>query len=279
MKIETERTKTRWRAVATGCLAGALGLLPAQPAPAEWYVAGFGGISTGGTFSNVTTPKLGQSLVNSVLDPELNNPPATPNDTITQVMDTSDWSLDDSAVFGGKVGYFFNKYGYSWLGLELEGFTTKPNIKQQTVNATQSILYIPAAGQPRQPDGSCGPDPNLNCPTSVTSNTQQPVPATPMRVTTAAANVIVRYPGKIFQPYAGIGLGVFYFDVSAPLSSSYLTPGLNLLGGAKFMITENVGLFAEYKYNRASPRLNDPTFQIQADYSITHIVGGLAWHF
>jgi opacity protein-like surface antigen len=216
-------------------------------------------------------------MVNSVLTPLLFFPPS-PNDTIIQNMETSNWKLDNSVVYGAKAGYFFNKFGYSWLGLEVEGFTTKPNIKQQTVDATQSILYIPAAGQPRNPDGSCGPSP-INCPTSVTSKTQQPVPAASMRVTTAAANVIVRYPGKVFQPYAGIGLGMFWFDVSAPLTSSDLRVGLNLLGGVKFMITENLALFGEYKYNRASPRLNDPIFQIEADYSISHFVGGLAFHF
>ena len=56
-----------------------------------------------------------------------------------------------------------------------------------------------------------------------------------LRVITWGFNVVLRYPGKRFQPYVGAGLGLFFAEVvndfPGPSASEDWVPGLNLLGG------------------------------------------------
>jgi opacity protein-like surface antigen len=167
----------------------------------------------------------------------------------------SDLNLHDSVVYGGKVGYYFS--GVRWLGVETEVFNTTPNVKQQTVTLTP-----PGAAFPNTPGFS-------------------------LRVLTWATNVVVRYPGKQWQPYGGVGLGVFFARADfkgAPPAAAPATdndnavPGLNAFAGLRYFPVEHLALFAEYKYNRAS--FDFPVQGItNADYSVHHFVGGAAVHF
>jgi hypothetical protein len=47
-----------------------------------------------------------------------------------------------------------------------------------------------------------------------------------MRLVVVALNVVARYPGKVFQPYVGVGDGAFYFS-----SNGQVVPGVNLIMG------------------------------------------------
>jgi hypothetical protein len=71
----------------------------------ETYVAGFGGVTFGGTTRNVE----GRG---SALGAPIDNP-----------------TLSDSAVYGVKIGYF-HPGRLNWLGLELEGFNSTPHIME-----------------------------------------------------------------------------------------------------------------------------------------------------
>jgi opacity protein-like surface antigen len=194
--------------------------LSGHPAQAELYVAGQIGYTSPNDLSSVqgTGPISGVSF--------------------------SDLKLDNSIVYGAKVGYYLPSV--NWLGIETEMFNTTPDVKQQPI--TVLGVTVPAPGF------------NLN-------------------VFTWAINAIVRYPGKQFQPYAGVGLGVFFAEAKFQgTSDKDVAPGLNALAGVRYFATDHIALFAEYKYNRAAFELPD-AIGIKADYSANHFVGGVSYHF
>ena len=156
----------------------------------------------------------------------------------------SDLKLHDSIVYGAKVGYYLPSV--NWLGIETEMFNTTPHVKQQPITVLGATVPVPGF--------------NLN-------------------VFTWAINAMVRYPGKQFQPYAGVGLGVFFAEAKFQgTSDKDVAPGLNALAGVRYFATDHIALFAEYKYNRAAFELPD-AIGIKADYSANHFVGGVSYHF
>jgi opacity protein-like surface antigen len=72
-----------------------------------------------------------------------------------------------------------------------------------------------------------------------------------MTVVTWAFNAIIRYPGEKFQPYAGVGLGLFFAQFNDEGDWDKAVPGLNALAGVRYFIGNQIALFVEYKYNRA----------------------------
>ena len=66
-----------------------------------------------------------------------------------------------------------------------------------------------------------------------------------------------------FEPYAGIGMGVFFVEDGE-------TIGPNTQVGLRYLVTKNVSVFGEWKYNRAS-------FDF-ADYSAHIFAVGLGYH-
>jgi opacity protein-like surface antigen len=82
------------------------------------------------------------------------------------------------------------------------------------------------------------------------------------------------------QPYAGVGLGVFFADLNSPFGSiDSPVLGLNVLAGIRYYLTQRVALFGEYKYNRASFRLDNiegTGAGIDGVYSVSHITAGLS---
>jgi opacity protein-like surface antigen len=178
-----------------------------------------------------------------------------------------DIDLKNSGVYGAKVGYFLPRR-LNWLGLEMEAFNTTPHLKE----------------------------------TAFTTGAH-------LRVTTLAFNAIARAkmmcerhddhdrPGRPtidrdyrdhefcrLQPYAGVGLGVFFARASDATGSSSdnAVPGLNALAGVRYFLTERVALFGEYKYTRATFDFDNAVATaagIKGDYSASHIVGGLSLHF
>lgn len=160
----------------------------------------------------------------------------------------SDLELKSSVAYGGKVGYFLPSV--NWLGIETELYNTTPHIKQQPATASAFGVSIP------------GTFTGVN-----------------LRVLTWGINAIVRYPGKMFQPYAGVGLGVFFANASFQgQSDSDTAPGLNALAGLRMFATDNLALFAEYKYNRATFNLPN-AIGFEADYSANIFMGGVSYHF
>jgi len=137
----------------------------------------------------------------------------------------SDLSLHNSVVYGAKLGYYFDSM--KWLGVETEVFNSTPHVKQQT--ATASFGGLSATGT------LTGQDVRI--------------------LNWSPVNIVVRHQMGQFEPYAGIGLGLFFAkirDGQTGESSSTTEPGLNTQLGARFYLTKNMTLFGEWKYNRAS---------------------------
>lgn len=213
-------------------------VLTSATAQSEFYVAGQGGISLPGSFSNVEGigTRFGGTGFKS-----------------------SDLDLATSPLYGAKVGYFFS--GLNWLGVEGEYFYTNPHIKQQPFSITT--------------------------PSGQVFNRVGDKPGAHTRMSTAALNIIVRYPGKRFQPYVGVGPAMYWARIAGseiqtinnqPLSASDSSLGLNVLIGARYFLTKHIAFFGEYKYNRASFEFSSNA-QFKTDYSANNLAVGIAVHF
>lgn len=240
-------------------------------ARAEWYAAGYGGLSTPSSLSAVKMDNFGQQLGFQQFPGATATPPLG---TLTQSFKASDVSLKNSPLFGGKVGYFFKDEGFSWLGVELEAFTSRPTIKSQTVSTKQDLTYLPFNPLP---PSLCVQ--GINCQTQVTNNGTLALSESSMRLITVAFNVVARYPGEVLQPYVGVGVGAFYFNSSGQISGRQIVPGLNTQVGLKVLATEEWGFFLEGKYNYATISNLDPTFGLSGQYSAFSGLAGIAYHF
>lgn len=163
-------------------------------------------------------------------------------------------SLANSAVYGGKVGYFFQDKGWEWVGAELEMFASTPHVKQQQIVA-------PGGGATATTLGN----------------------GAHVRVFTTALNVIARYRWDHIQPYFGVGLAFVHARVSdESISISDASPGLNLLAGVKGFLGEHLAVFAEGKYTYTSFQFNDAGIigaGVKGIYAAPAVVVGVAWHF
>ena len=156
----------------------------------------------------------------------------------------SNLGLQNSPIYGLKVGHFLD--GLKYFGGEAELYTATPSLKQQQLT--------------------------LSSPTGSQTAT---IPGAHLRVTTAAFNVVYRYPGQVVQPYAGVGLGLFWFTTPASTAGSAVRPGLNVLAGTRVFVTKQMALFGEYKYNHA----NFPGGDFKANYNAHFVVFGVGYHF
>lgn len=176
--------------------------------------------------------------------------------TILPPLSLSDLDLKNSIMYGGKLGYYFDSV--KSLGIETEAFTTTPHLKQQ--NVTVSAL-----------DGS--------------PPVSQDLSGANFRVTTWAFNLVARYPGERFQPYAGAGPGIFFAQLKDSTDSTSSTkPGLNTQVGLRYLITPNLAVFGEWKYNHVRFNFDTPAFGagisgLSLHYSAHHFVFGIGYHF
>lgn len=157
---------------------------------------------------------------------------------------SSDLGLKNSLMYGAKLGHYFDNLKY--FGVETEAYTLTPHIKQQPVE----INGIPAGT----------------------------TPGAHLRVTTWATNLVYRYPGEVFQPYAGVGMGVFFARGSDTSSSdTSISPGLNVQAGLRVLVTKQVALFGEYKFNNTQMHFKDS--DQSAQYKASLFVFGVGYHF
>lgn len=203
------------------------------PLQAEMYVAGQVGANIPNKFSNVQGVDSSAGLT------------------------ISDLSLQNSLMYGAKLGYYFNSI--KWLGVETEVFNSTPHLKQQDV--TVSLGGASATGN---------------------------VPGQSVRVLNwAPINIVVRHQMGGFEPYAGVGMGVFFAnlkDGASGESSSTTNVGLNTQLGLRYKVTENVAVFGEWKYNRASLNFSESsptqaTGGFKGDYSANIFAFGVGYHF
>jgi opacity protein-like surface antigen len=207
---------------------------------AETYIAGQFGV----TFPTVAGKSLGEGDLTGQL--------------IIPGSRVSAQSLDESILYGGKIGHYFK--AVPWLGLEAEVYNTTPHIKQQMTTFS----------------GPSGPVGSVE------------LPGVNFRVLTIAPlNLMFRYPGTRLQPYIGVGPGIFMARIHDPSitqgesSQSSTKFGLNALIGLRYYFTRHVSAFAEGKFNyvRFSFEENPNFFGFDTRYSPIHGAFGLSVHF
>lgn len=158
-----------------------------------------------------------------------------------------DFDLKNSLAYGLKLGRY---PGNGWFGIELDVFHSSPHIKELPPTATR---------------------PN--------------VPGVHMRVTNVGVNLLVRYPGVTFQPYAGIGAAAMIGrigDSATTRGDTDVASGLNLLAGIRAFVTPYVAVFTEYKYSQATFEFTGAFPQGQGfngDYNAQHLMVGVSYHF
>ena len=111
------------------------------------------------------------------------------------------------------------------------------------------------------------------------------IPGIHLRVTTVGVNILARYPGRTFQPYAGAGVGVVIARLSESAttqSNTDVTRGWNVLAGLRAFVTPHVAIFSEYKYTRATLRFDQAFGTVEGfegGYRAQHVLVGLSYHF
>lgn len=111
-------------------------------------------------------------------------------------------------------------------------------------------------------------------------------PGIHLGVTNVGLNILFRYPGQTFQPYAGIGGAALIARLgSAPgtNSDSDVGFGVNLIAGLRAFITPYVAVFTEYKYTSGNLVFDRALSQqgggFSGDYRAQHVVFGVSYHF
>jgi opacity protein-like surface antigen len=157
-------------------------------------------------------------------------------------------------MYGAKAGYYFDslKVQNFNLGVETEVFNSTPHIKQQqaTIGGISGTLQ------------------------GFTNRV----------LTWAPLVVVVRYQAGAFEPYAGVGLGVFFSRISDGTTSSSSTDiGLTTQLGLRYRVNPNLSLFGEWKYNYAN--IDHSNFagasglDVSANYSASILAAGVGYHF
>jgi len=187
----------------------------------------------------------------------------------TPGLTSSDVEFETGVMFGARVGYWMEYFDLPFFGVEGEFYWSLPNIESQDVTL------------------------------GGTGGGSVPIQDTDFRVGTVALNLLARYPYGPIQPYAGVG-GAFLFadvdDVKLSAPTVFILPGgavilpagatvfrgdddttfgLQLLGGVKGFVNDNLAIFAEYKWVLAEFEFDT----VELDYSASHVYAGLEWHF
>ena len=171
----------------------------------------------------------------------------------------NDLSLQNSLMYGAKVGYYFDSlktmqppaWQHFRLGVETEVFNSAPHVKQQDI--TIEGVNIGTAG--------------------FTNRTLMWAPLI----------VVVRYQAGTFEPYAGVGLGVFFSRISDGTDSSSSTDvGLNTQLGLRYRVNPKLSLFGEWKYNYANinhDNIGGTGLDVSYDYNANIFAAGVGYHF
>lgn len=169
------------------------------------------------------------------------------------------FSLQSSLMYGAKAGYYFDslKFQNFNFGVETEVFNSTPHVKQQVATLTTGGIPV-----------GTGTLPGL----------------TNRVLTWAPLVVVVRYQAGVFEPYAGVGLGVFFSRISDGTDSSSSTDvGLNTQLGIRCRVTNNLALFGEWKFNHAnishSNFLGANGVDFSANYNAHILAFGVGYHF
>lgn len=171
----------------------------------------------------------------------------------------TDLDLRNFVVFGAKAGYFLPQLPN--LGFEVSASHAKPDIREQSSVVTGPVPGVFAFNR------------------------------TSLRVVMVAFNVIARAQMQAFEPYAGVGLGLFFAqlkDAMGETRSENGIPGFNAVAGYRSFLTDDkrLALAVEYNYQRARFSFNNvfnPALGIgtglSGDYEAHAVTAGLSYHF
>jgi outer membrane protein W len=202
--------------------------------------------------------QVGFTLAQDTARSRVNDPTYAGLPTGTTV---SNVNLNNSAMYGLKVGHYFESV--PWLGVELEGFVTSPHRPQQ-----QLTLTVPGSGNVTVEEGGA---------------TNRLIIVSPL--------LLARYQAGAFEPYVGIGPGLFMLHQQqltsaasgTDYSQSYTGVGLNTQVGLRYRLTDHLSMFGEWKFNYASLNLSGQAdvghYGINAVATLHHFVFGIAYHF
>jgi len=110
-------------------------------------------------------------------------------------------------------------------------------------------------------------------------------PGIHLAVTNVGLNMLFRYPGPTFQPYAGIGGAALIAHLGqAPgtQSDSDVGFGLNLIAGMRAFVTPYVAIFTEYKYTQSLLIFDQALGSLggfSGDYRAQIVMFGVSYHF
>ncbi len=111
------------------------------------------------------------------------------------------------------------------------------------------------------------------------------IPGIHLGITNVGLNILLRYPGQTFQPYAGIGGAALIANLGqSPTtnSDSDVAFGFNLIAGLRAFVTPYIAVFTEYKFTQ-SDLVFDQAFPtgggFSGDYRAQHVVFGISYHF
>jgi len=191
---------------------------------------------------------------------------------------SSGTDFNAGAIVGGRVGLWLETINNPFLGLEAEVYGAFPKIADH-------VLTMEVSGKA---NGIAG-----------TTTASIPIEEADLDLLIIGFNLLVRYPYTTIQPYGGVGVGIANaylksVKVREPTTvtiggtSFSFEPGdrlfrededtalaLQLIGGVRGFLNDNVALFAEYKYVKA-----DFKFQsMELDYEANHIYGGIEYYF
>ncbi|MEP7153025.1 MAG: outer membrane beta-barrel protein [Nitrospira sp.] len=170
-----------------------------------------------------------------------------------------------SVAYGGKLGHYFG--AWPWLGLEAELLTATPHVMAGTIAIDTKSQTV---GTFREAQSGVH-----------------------LRMTTGAVSVLVRYPGLHWQPYAGVGPAVFWGHASGTglscdhrcqgpeVETSSVTLGWTSQLGLRYLVTPQVGVFGEWKYQSTTAHFDQVRSLSHLDVSYqTHlVVVGVSYHF
>jgi opacity protein-like surface antigen len=165
----------------------------------------------------------------------------------------SELSRQTSLMYGAKLGYYFDqlKFGKFNLGIETEVFNATPHVQQQgaTIGNLSGILL------------------------GLSNRVLMWAPVV----------VLVRYQAGAFEPYAGVGIGLFFSNLAARGQSDTDTNvGLNTQAGIRYRVNQNLSLFTEWKYNYANiehDNIAGSALSLSYDYNVHIVAGGIGYHF
>lgn len=218
----------------------------------------------------VPTPSFAQMYVGVYSGAVIPHDAETGGAGLLEGISASDTEFDVGVMMGGRVGYWLEALDAPFLGLEVEVYGGLPKISDQTITLGGVVVG------------------------------DVPIQESDFDMITVAFNALLRYPSGPIQPYVGAGLGIVnatadnikisepllvtipgFVPVVFPTGSVLISggddtaPALQVIGGVRGFIADNVALFAEYKWVTAALEFEE----FDLDYNASHVYGGIEFYF